>query len=113
LIKDLEAFVGEEPSGTSRPDDDHRGRRRQAKDGLDRSVLDEDPTDRSEKKQHGNRALQKDTDQSYNGPTVLVLNGASKSLVESDFYRLARQGQHLDGWASSILKGKLVLYGQL
>ncbi|KAK1766804.1 hypothetical protein QBC33DRAFT_540283 [Phialemonium atrogriseum] len=47
-----------------------------------------------------------DTDegQSYNGPAVLVLNSASKSLLESDFYRLGRQGQHLDGWASGIVK---------
>lgn len=43
--------------------------------------------------------------QSYSGPAVLEFNSASKSLLESDFYRLGRQGQHLDGWASGIVKG--------
>lgn len=43
--------------------------------------------------------------QSYNGPAILELNSASKSLLESDFYRLGRQGQHLHGWASGIVKG--------
>ncbi|KAK4148647.1 hypothetical protein C8A00DRAFT_38779 [Chaetomidium leptoderma] len=36
--------------------------------------------------------------------TVLILNCASRSLVESDFYRLAPQGQHVTGWASGITK---------
>ncbi|RKU45873.1 hypothetical protein DL546_007959 [Coniochaeta pulveracea] len=40
----------------------------------------------------------------YNGPTLLVLNGASKSLLESDFYRLARQGKHLDNWAIGLVR---------
>jgi hypothetical protein len=39
------------------------------------------------------------------GPTVLVLSNASRSLLESDFYRLAPQGQHVDGWAGAITKG--------
>lgn len=43
--------------------------------------------------------------QSYNGPAILELNSASKSLLESDFYRLGHQGQHLHGWASGIVKG--------
>ncbi|KAL1866110.1 hypothetical protein VTK73DRAFT_4903 [Phialemonium thermophilum] len=42
--------------------------------------------------------------ESYNGPTVLVLNAASKSLLESDFYRLGPQGRHLEGWTSGIVK---------
>jgi hypothetical protein len=41
----------------------------------------------------------------YNGPTLLVLSGASKSLLESDFYRLARQGKHLDNWAIGLVRG--------
>lgn len=40
----------------------------------------------------------------YNGPTVLVLNAASRSLIESDFYRLAQQGQHLGDWAVGITR---------
>lgn len=40
----------------------------------------------------------------YDGPTVLVLNGASRSLLESDFYRLARQGKHLGDWAVGIAR---------
>lgn len=39
------------------------------------------------------------------GATVLVLNNASRSLVESDFYRLAPQGKHVEGWAGGITKG--------
>ncbi|OIW32406.1 hypothetical protein CONLIGDRAFT_268283 [Coniochaeta ligniaria NRRL 30616] len=40
----------------------------------------------------------------YDGPTVLVLNAASRSLLESDFYRLARQGKHLGDWAVGIAR---------
>jgi len=40
----------------------------------------------------------------YDGPTVLVLNAASRSLVESDFYRLAPQGKHLGDWAVGIAR---------
>ncbi len=42
-----------------------------------------------------------------NKPAVLVVKGASKSLLETDFYRLAPQGHHLDGWAGGIQKGLL------
>ncbi|KAK3390414.1 hypothetical protein B0H63DRAFT_507761 [Podospora didyma] len=44
------------------------------------------------------------TDVKQDGPTVIVLNSASRSLLESDFYRLAPQGQHVDGWAGGIVK---------
>ena len=37
--------------------------------------------------------------------TVLVLNAASASLLESDFFRLSPQGRHVDGWARGIVKG--------
>lgn len=40
----------------------------------------------------------------YDGPTVLVLNAASRCLLESDFYRLARQGKHLGDWAVGIAR---------
>lgn len=40
-----------------------------------------------------------------NGHTVLVLNAASKNLAETDFYRIARQGRHVDGWATGLVKG--------
>ena len=36
---------------------------------------------------------------------VLVLKGASKTLEESDFFRLGSKGQHIEGWTSGILKG--------
>ena len=42
-----------------------------------------------------------------NKPAVLVVKGASKSLLETDFYRLAPQGHHLDGWAGGIQRGLL------
>lgn len=35
---------------------------------------------------------------------VLVLESASRYLAESDFYRLASQGQHVDGWVHGITK---------
>lgn len=37
--------------------------------------------------------------------SVLVLNCASKSLEESDFFRLSPKGEHLEGWTSGIIKG--------
>ncbi|KAH8889834.1 hypothetical protein GQ53DRAFT_722881 [Thozetella sp. PMI_491] len=35
---------------------------------------------------------------------LLNITGVSNSLLESDFYRLAPQGKHLDGWAGGIHK---------
>jgi hypothetical protein len=40
----------------------------------------------------------------YDGPAVLVLNAASQSLLESDFYRLAGQGKHLGDWPAGIAR---------
>ncbi|ROT39410.1 hypothetical protein SODALDRAFT_332853 [Sodiomyces alkalinus F11] len=37
-------------------------------------------------------------------PAMLVLWNASKSLAESDFYRVGRQGEHVHGWNGSIRK---------
>lgn len=39
--------------------------------------------------------------------SVLVLTSASKNLSLSDFLRLSPKGQHIDGWASGILKGTM------
>jgi hypothetical protein len=39
--------------------------------------------------------------------SVLALSNASKSLSLSDFLRLSPKGEHIDGWASGIIKGKL------
>ncbi|RFU34451.1 hypothetical protein B7463_g1840, partial [Scytalidium lignicola] len=36
--------------------------------------------------------------------SVLVLNCASKTLEESDFFRLSPKGEHLEGWTSGIIK---------
>jgi hypothetical protein len=38
--------------------------------------------------------------------SVLVLSSASKTLEESDFFRLGEKGQHIEGWTSGIVKGK-------
>ena len=38
-------------------------------------------------------------------PAVLVLSQVSKSLVDSDFYRIGPQGKHMDGWNASIKRG--------
>ena len=45
-----------------------------------------------------------------NNLAVLVLQRASKSLVESDFRRIVPKGQHIDGWKGpgDIIKGTLV-----
>jgi hypothetical protein len=37
--------------------------------------------------------------------SVLVLNAASKTLEESDFFRLSPKGEHIEGWTSGIIKG--------
>jgi hypothetical protein len=42
----------------------------------------------------------------YRDVHVLVLSNASKSLSLSDFLRLSPKGEHIDGWASGIIKGK-------
>lgn len=36
--------------------------------------------------------------------TMLILNAASKQLVESDFTRIGAKGKHLPGWVSGIVK---------
>jgi hypothetical protein len=36
--------------------------------------------------------------------SVLVVQNLSRSLVESDFHRFARRGQHIAGWAGGITK---------
>jgi hypothetical protein len=38
--------------------------------------------------------------------SVLVLSGASKTLEESDFFRLGSKGEHIEGWTSGIIKGQ-------
>ncbi|KAM0153225.1 hypothetical protein ACHAPG_007191 [Botrytis cinerea] len=36
--------------------------------------------------------------------SVLILNCASKTLEESDFFRLSPKGEHIEGWTSGIIK---------
>ncbi|KAH7035568.1 uncharacterized protein B0I36DRAFT_318608 [Microdochium trichocladiopsis] len=36
--------------------------------------------------------------------TMLILNAASKQLVESDFMRIGAKGKHLPGWVNGIVK---------
>ncbi|KAK3398156.1 hypothetical protein B0T20DRAFT_410279 [Sordaria brevicollis] len=38
------------------------------------------------------------------GPAIIVLNGVSRSLVESDFRYLAGHGQLVDGWTYGLVK---------
>jgi hypothetical protein len=52
--------------------------------------------------------LRNDLDQQPRGPvlpSVLVLNACSKTLEESDFFRLGPRGEHIEGWTSGIIKG--------
>jgi hypothetical protein len=37
--------------------------------------------------------------------SVLILNCASKTLEESDFFRVSPRGEHIEGWTRSIIKG--------
>lgn len=39
---------------------------------------------------------------------VLVLNACSKTLEESDFFRISPKGHHIEGWKSGLLEGILV-----
>ncbi|KAL1874536.1 hypothetical protein Daus18300_003555 [Diaporthe australafricana] len=36
--------------------------------------------------------------------TVVVISGTSPSLIDTDFYRIAPEGQHVEGWAGGLLK---------
>ena len=38
-------------------------------------------------------------------PTVLLLSALTKTLEESDFFRLSPKGEHIEGWTSGIIKG--------
>lgn len=38
--------------------------------------------------------------------SVLILNCASKTLEESDFFRVSPRGEHIEGWTRSIIKGR-------
>ena len=40
--------------------------------------------------------------------SVLVLNAVTKTLEESDFFRLSPKGEHIEGWTSGIIKGTMV-----
>ena len=37
--------------------------------------------------------------------SILVLNAVTKTLDESDFFRLSPKGEHIEGWTSGIIKG--------
>lgn len=37
-------------------------------------------------------------------PSVVVMDGLSKYLEESDFFRIGSRGNHIEGWTSGILK---------
>jgi hypothetical protein len=46
----------------------------------------------------------------HKNSSVLVLMNASKSLSLSDFLRLSPKGKHIDGWASGIIQGMVLLF---
>ena len=41
------------------------------------------------------------------GPAIVVLNSASRSLLESDFRHIAGHGQHVEGWTYGLVKGTI------
>jgi len=38
-------------------------------------------------------------------PSVVIMDGLSKTLEESDFFRVGPKGNHIEGWTSGILRG--------
>ncbi len=52
---------------------------------------------------------------SHRKTTLLVLELASKSLIETDFRRVAPKGDHIDGWTGpgDILRGELGKVGRM
>jgi hypothetical protein len=60
----------------------------------------------AEREEGGEGELDKVPDVVKNTPAVLIMFNASKSLTESDFHRLVRQNQHLEGWNSQLEKGE-------
>ena len=36
--------------------------------------------------------------------TVIVISGTSPSLIDTDFYRIAPEGKHVEGWAGGLVK---------
>ncbi len=48
---------------------------------------------------------QKEPDIQWRQAGVLILQACSKTLVESDFFRIGPKGNHIEGWTSGIVKG--------
>lgn len=84
----LDAQLGQDTSPTA------NGSRRDSHDTPGESIADE-----IEKRLRKMR-LSKEEER-----TILILNSASPALSESDFYRIANQGRHVDGWAVGLSKG--------
>jgi hypothetical protein len=52
----------------------------------------------------------REQDQALSGrESILVLSACSKTLEESDFFRLSPKGQHIEGWKSGLLKGTFTM----
>ncbi|KAJ1331622.1 hypothetical protein MN608_05082 [Microdochium nivale] len=60
-----------------------------------------DSAQRSSGSSHQNDS---DDNAALRATTMLVLNAASKQLVESDFTRIGAKGKHVPGWVSGIVK---------
>lgn len=71
----------------------------------DRESLDAKPSFTPIASQMQERESQLDLELQRLDASVLVLQAASKTLVESDFFRLGAKGNHIAGWASGILRG--------
>ena len=54
-----------------------------------------------------NKQAEKGERQRRRESTVLVLNSVMNTLEESDFFRLSPKGEHIEGWTSGIIKGRL------
>jgi hypothetical protein len=39
--------------------------------------------------------------------SILILRHASKTLAESDFFRVGPKGEHIEGWTNGIIRGMI------
>lgn len=54
--------------------------------------------------QSSSSSASSDSNPALRATTMLILNAASKQLVESDFLRIGAKGQHVPGWVSGIVR---------
>ncbi|KAI0447432.1 hypothetical protein F4803DRAFT_499648 [Xylaria telfairii] len=94
--------------------DEARKLRKRASDGnaddaarntwVSRLFDNEPPTVPEELLQDESTDPAQETSPAFRAQGMLILGGASKTLVESDFLRLGMKGKHVEGWVGGIVK---------